>query len=110
MPTLTSIILTTVPAPAKAPAANARPPHMLAAIIDPFEFAFMQRAFLAACLAALVCSVVGTFVVLRGMAFMGDAVAHLSGADDGDCADALDHGAILTRVSRKRRLKFLGMR
>ena len=65
-------------APVKAPAANDRPPHMIDAIIDPFEFAFMQRAFLAACLAALVCSVVGTFVVLRGMAFMGDAVAHSS--------------------------------
>ena len=38
----------------------------------------MQRAFLAAGLAAVVCAVVGTFVVLRGMAFMGDAVAHSS--------------------------------
>lgn len=38
----------------------------------------MQRALIAACLAALVCSVVGVFVVLRGMAFMGDAVAHSS--------------------------------
>ena len=51
---------------------------MIDAIVDPFEFAFMQRAFVAASLAALVCSVVGTFVVLRGMAFMGDAVAHSS--------------------------------
>lgn len=38
----------------------------------------MQRAFLAAGLAAVVCAVVGTFVVLKGMAFMGDAVAHSS--------------------------------
>ncbi|MEE3249217.1 MAG: metal ABC transporter permease, partial [Chloroflexota bacterium] len=38
----------------------------------------MQRALLAATFAALVCSVVGVFVVLRGMAFMGDAVAHSS--------------------------------
>ena len=38
----------------------------------------MQRAFLAAGLAAVVCAVVGTFVVLRGLAFMGDAVAHSS--------------------------------
>jgi len=38
----------------------------------------MQRAFLAAGLAAIVCAVVGTFVVLKGMAFMGDAVAHSS--------------------------------
>jgi ABC-type Mn2+/Zn2+ transport system permease subunit len=47
-------------------------------MIDPLGFAFMQRALLAACLAALVCSVVGIFVVLKGMAFMGDAVAHSS--------------------------------
>ena len=45
---------------------------------EPFEFAFMQRALLAASLAALVCAVVGTFVVLKGLAFMGDAVAHSS--------------------------------
>lgn len=33
---------------------------------------------MAACIAATVCAVVGTFVVLRGLAFMGDAVAHSS--------------------------------
>ena len=38
----------------------------------------MQRALLAAGLAGLVCAVVGIFVVLKGMAFMGDAVAHSS--------------------------------
>ena len=47
-------------------------------IIDPFQYAFMQRALLAAAIAATVCAVVGTFVVLRGLAFMGDAVAHSS--------------------------------
>jgi len=51
---------------------------MIDALIEPWEFAFMQRALLAASFAALVCSVVGVFVVLRGMAFMGDAVAHSS--------------------------------
>ncbi len=51
---------------------------MIDFLTEPWEFAFMQRAFLAASLAALVCSVVGVFVVLRGMAFMGDAVAHSS--------------------------------
>ena len=38
----------------------------------------MQRAYLSAAVAALVCAVIGTFVVLRGLAFMGDAVAHSS--------------------------------
>ena len=51
---------------------------MIDALVDPLEFGFMQRAFLAAGLAAIVCAVVGTFVVLKGIAFMGDAVAHSS--------------------------------
>ena len=48
------------------------------AFVDPFRYAFMQRAFIAAALSAIVCAVIGTFVVLRGLAFMGDAVAHSS--------------------------------
>jgi manganese/iron transport system permease protein len=36
----------------------------------------MQRGLLAAVLVGIVCSVVGTFVVLRGMAFFGSALAH----------------------------------
>lgn len=51
---------------------------MIEVLTEPWEFAFMQRAFLAAGLAAVVCAVVGTFVVLKGLAFMGDAVAHSS--------------------------------
>ena len=43
---------------------------------DPFQFEFMQRALLAGALAAVTCAVVGTWVVLRGLAFMGDALAH----------------------------------
>ncbi len=51
---------------------------MIDALADPFQYAFMQRAFVAAVLAAVACAVVGTFVVLRGLAFMADAVAHSS--------------------------------
>lgn len=51
---------------------------MLDLLIEPFQFPFMQRAFIAAALAAVACAIVGTFVVLKGMAFMGDAVAHSS--------------------------------
>ena len=51
---------------------------MIDVLINPLEFPFMQRAFLAAGFAAIVCSLVGTFVVLKGMAFMGDAIAHSS--------------------------------
>lgn len=45
--------------------------------IEPFtENVFMQRALLAGVLVAIVCAVIGTFVVLRGLAFIGDALAH----------------------------------
>ena len=45
-------------------------------LTEPWQHAFMQRAFLVAAMCGLVCGVVGSHVVLRGMAFIGDAVAH----------------------------------
>jgi manganese/iron transport system permease protein len=45
-------------------------------LLEPLRFPFMQRGLLAAVLVGIVCSVVGTFVVLRGMAFFGSALAH----------------------------------
>lgn len=46
-------------------------------LIDPFiENGFMSRALVAGVLVAIACAVVGTFVVLRGLAFIGDALAH----------------------------------
>lgn len=45
-------------------------------LTGPFEPAFMQRALLAASLAALAAALVGTWVVLRGLTFIGDALAH----------------------------------
>jgi manganese/iron transport system permease protein len=51
---------------------------MIDVLTEPLEFAFMQRALVAAGFAAIVCAVIGTFVVLKGMAFMGEAVAHSS--------------------------------
>lgn len=44
--------------------------------LDPFRLEFMQRALLAGALVAITTSVVGTWVVLRGLTFMGDALAH----------------------------------
>ena len=44
--------------------------------VEPFHAGFMQRALLAGVLAAITCSLVGTWVVLRGLTFMGDALAH----------------------------------
>jgi ABC-type Mn2+/Zn2+ transport system permease subunit len=40
------------------------------------EFAFMQRGLLAAVLVGLVCGVLGFFVVLRRLAFIGVGIAH----------------------------------
>ena len=47
-------------------------------VADPLEFEFMQRALLAVALVGVVSAVVGAFVVVRGMAFIGDALAHAS--------------------------------
>lgn len=44
--------------------------------MQPLSYAFMQRGLAAAILVGIVCAVVGTYVVLRGMAFFGDALAH----------------------------------
>jgi ABC-type Mn2+/Zn2+ transport system permease subunit len=45
-------------------------------LTEPFQVEFMQRALFAGLLAVLACSVVGTWVVLRGLSFLGDALAH----------------------------------
>jgi manganese/iron transport system permease protein len=45
-------------------------------LFEPLQYAFVQRALVAAVLVALVCASVGVFVVLRGLAFLGDAIAH----------------------------------
>jgi manganese/iron transport system permease protein len=45
-------------------------------LIDPFELAFQQRALVGGSLAALTLAIVGTWVVIRGMTFLGDALVH----------------------------------
>lgn len=45
-------------------------------LLDPFQPEFMQRALQAGLLTSVVCSLVGTWVVVRGLSFMGDALAH----------------------------------
>jgi ABC-type Mn2+/Zn2+ transport system permease subunit len=45
-------------------------------LIEPFTFGFMQRGLMAGVLVGISCATLGTFVVLRGMAFVGDAMAH----------------------------------
>jgi len=45
-------------------------------LTTPLSYAFMVRGFLAAILVGVVCATVGSYIVLRGMAFFGDALAH----------------------------------
>lgn len=45
-------------------------------ILDPMAYTFMQRALFAAILVGIISGVIGCFVVVRGMSFFGDALAH----------------------------------
>jgi manganese/iron transport system permease protein len=45
-------------------------------LFQPFAYEFMQRGMLASVIVGILCAVMGTYVVLRGMAFLGDALAH----------------------------------
>lgn len=45
-------------------------------LLEPLGYEFMVRAIIGALLVAAVCAAVGVFVVLRGLAFLGDAIAH----------------------------------
>jgi len=49
---------------------------MISWLLAPLQYAFMQRGLVAAILVGILCSVIGTYVVLRGLAFLGDALAH----------------------------------
>ena len=45
-------------------------------ILEPLGTTIFIRALIASALVGIVCAVVGTYVVLRGIAFIGDAIAH----------------------------------
>ncbi len=49
---------------------------MLTWLIEPFGYAFMRTGIAAALLVGITCAVLGAHVVLRRMAFIGDALAH----------------------------------
>ncbi|MFE1961720.1 anchored repeat-type ABC transporter permease subunit [Streptomyces sp. NPDC059479] len=86
-------------------------------LLEPWDLPFMQRAFAVAAVVGLVCGVVGVFVVLRGMAFIGDAVAHsafpgvaLAYAFNGNlllggAAAGITTAVLIAVVSQNRRLK-----
>lgn len=45
-------------------------------LTDPWQYTFMQHAFLAILLVGIICGAIGVFVILRGYSFLGDALAH----------------------------------
>lgn len=49
---------------------------VLDVLTEPWQHVFMQRALLVAVMSGIVCGVIGSHVVLRGIAFIGDTVAH----------------------------------
>jgi manganese/iron transport system permease protein len=49
---------------------------MLDWLLVPLSYGFMQRGLIASVLVGILCAVVGCYIVLRSMAFLGDALAH----------------------------------
>ncbi|MCK5794736.1 MAG: metal ABC transporter permease, partial [Anaerolineales bacterium] len=49
---------------------------MIDLLITPLSYSFMVRGLTAAVLTGIVCAVIGVYVVVRGLAFFGDALAH----------------------------------
>ncbi|MGL4172650.1 MAG: anchored repeat-type ABC transporter permease subunit [Actinomycetota bacterium] len=90
---------------------------VLALFLDPWSEEFMRRAMIAGAAAAVACAITGTFVVLRGMAFIGDAIAHSAfpgvavsyvlGANLalGGAAAAVLVAGLMALAARNRRLK-----
>ncbi|WP_298816275.1 metal ABC transporter permease [Chloroflexus sp.] len=69
---------------------------MIDFLTTPLAYPFMQRGLIAALLVGIVCAVVGVYVILRGMAFLGDALAHtiLPGIAVGYLINGADRGAL----------------
>lgn len=49
---------------------------MIDLIVEPFQYSFMLRALFVSSMIGIICPVLGSYVVIRGMGFMGDAMAH----------------------------------
>lgn len=45
-------------------------------LLEPFQAVFVQRAALAGALTATICALAGTWIVVRGLAFLGEALSH----------------------------------
>lgn len=51
---------------------------LLDLLLEPLSYGFLQRGLVAGILIGIICAVIGTFVVLKGFAFIGDALAHIA--------------------------------
>ena len=49
---------------------------MIDYILGPFQYGFMVRALIVSVLVGVMCPILGAYVITRGRAFMGDALAH----------------------------------
>jgi manganese/iron transport system permease protein len=45
-------------------------------ILEPLRYEFFIRALIASTLVGIICAVVGTYVVLKGISFIGDGISH----------------------------------
>ena len=49
---------------------------IIEALVGPFQYSFMRRALVVAVLVGILCPTLGAYVVVRGLGFMGDGLAH----------------------------------
>lgn len=87
-------------------------------LTDPFTADFFLRALLGGALVALICGLVGTWVVIRGMAFLGEAIGHgmlpgvalatVAGAPVivGGAVSAIAMSALISLLQRRGRLSY----
>lgn len=43
---------------------------------DILVYAFLQKALITSIVVGIICGAIGSFIILRGMALMGDAISH----------------------------------
>jgi zinc/manganese transport system permease protein/manganese/iron transport system permease protein len=76
-------------------------------LLGPFEVTFVQRALWGGILVSLICALAGTWVVLRGMAFFGDAMSH--GMLPGIALASLLGGSLLVGAAASAAVMALGV-
>ena len=88
-------------------------PELDRLLLEPFQFAFMQRALAATVIVGVLCAVVGAFVVTKGLGFIGDGVAHaslLGVAVAYTLGQNIYLGAVITAVATALSINFLSQR